>query len=233
MSNTPLFLQIKAGPLAEFRAAHCIGNAENWQAPHRRNIRCLRANSHRTEITSWKHGAINHRRSPSPPAFTRHLICGASNLQSAVLLALRLTWGWQLAESGLGTPAPHPANHRCLHRLGRAVPGRSTSTSPDPWNCSAERLLMLGLATRLISIPLVFNFIVAYAAASRDTFKEFFAGQHQKGYDDFINDAAFPMLMLALIMLAFGPGKASIDYLLKRTILRSAKSLRGFATVSF
>jgi putative oxidoreductase len=160
-----------------------------------------------------------------------HLICAAGNLQSAVLLALRLTWGWQLAESGWGH----------LHHIQDTIDAFTGWGVPFPavnvyisgsMELLGGTLLLLGLATRLISIPLVFNFIVAYAAASRDTFKEFFAGQHQKGYDDFINDAAFPLLMLALIMLAFGPGKASVDYLLKRTVFAKREDPRAFAVVS-
>jgi len=151
------------------------------------------------------------------------LICLASHLQSAVLLALRLTWGWQLAESGWGH----------LHNVQKTVDAFKSWGVPFPElnvyiSGSTEllggTLLILGLATRLISIPLVFNFVVAYATASKDTFRELLHGMLRQGYDDFINDAAFPMLMLALIMLAFGPGKASIDYLLQRTAFRRRHS---------
>ena len=45
-------------------------------------------------------------------------------------------------------------------------------------------------------------------------------GGRLDGYDNVINYAAFTMLILALIMLAFGPGKASIDYLLGGTLFR-------------
>jgi putative oxidoreductase len=158
----------------------------------------------------------------SPNIFIRlyeHLICSAGHLQSAVLLALRLTWGWQLAESGYGHLTHIQQTINAFTGWGVPFPTFNVYLSGS-MELTGGCLLILGLATRLISIPLVFNFIVAYASASRDTFKEFFAGQHQKGYDDFINDAAFPMLMLALIMLAFGPGKASVDYLLQRTVFR-------------
>ena len=82
-------------------------------------------------------------------------------------------------------------------------------------------LLFFGLATRLISIPLVFNFIVAYATASRATLVQLISGSKRlDAYDNFINDTAFPMLITALTMLAFGPGKVSIDHLIRRFILR-------------
>jgi uncharacterized membrane protein YphA (DoxX/SURF4 family) len=37
-------------------------------------------------------------------------------------------------------------------------------------------------------------------------------------FDAVINDSAFPMLVLALTMLAFGPGRASLDHLLSRRL---------------
>jgi putative oxidoreductase len=145
------------------------------------------------------------------------LICAGSHLQSAVLLALRLTWGWQLFESGHGHLTHIQNTIDAFKGWGVPFPTFNVYLSGS-MELIGGLLLIFGLATRLISIPLVFNFLVAYLSASRDTFKEIFSGQLQKGYDDFINDAAFPMLMLALLMLAFGPGKASIDYLLKQTI---------------
>jgi putative oxidoreductase len=82
-------------------------------------------------------------------------------------------------------------------------------------------LIALGLATRLVSIPLIFNFIVALTTASKSKVHELAYGPDRlKGLDDVTGDAAFPFLMLVLIVLAFGPGKASIDYILQRTIFR-------------
>ena len=156
------------------------------------------------------------------------LICFAGCLKSAVLLALRLTWGWQLLESGYGHLTHIQNTIDAFRGWGVPFPTFNVYLSGS-MELTGGLLLILGLATRVISIPLVFNFIVAYLSASRDTFKEIFSGQLQKGYDDFINDAAFPMLMLALIMLAFGPGKASIDYLLKRTIF-ARKNAPGLPT---
>jgi putative oxidoreductase len=158
-----------------------------------------------------------------------HLICAASHLQSAVLLVLRLTWGWQLVESGYGHLTHIQQTIDAFKGWGVPFPELNVYISGST-EMLGGTLLIFGLATRAISIPLVFNFIVAYASASRDTFSELFHGMLQKGYDDFINDAAFPFLMLALAMLAFGPGKASIDYLLQRTVFRS-KDVHGFPVI--
>jgi putative oxidoreductase len=156
-----------------------------------------------------------------------HLICGASNLQSAVLLALRLTWGWQLAESGYGHLTHVDKTVQAFIDWGIPFPTANVYLSGS-MELMGGTLLLLGLATRLISIPLIFNFIVAYAVDARDQLKEMFTGKHLDGtwggrldgYDNVINYAAFTLFVLALIMLTFGPGKASIDYLLQRKVFR-------------
>ena len=143
------------------------------------------------------------------------LVGGASHLESAVLLGLRLTWGWQLVESGYGHLTHVQKTVEAFKGWGVPLPELNVYISGGT-ELVGGALLVLGLATRLISIPLVFNFLVAYATASRDTLKQLFLGPDRlDGYDKFINDSAFTMLVLALVMLAFGPGRASLDYLLR------------------
>ena len=77
------------------------------------------------------------------------------------------------------------------------------------------------LGARFISVPLLFNFIVAYLTASRAAVKQVFTGpNHLEGYDAVINDAAFTMIVLSLAMLAFGAGRFSLDYLVSRAMTR-------------
>jgi putative oxidoreductase len=80
---------------------------------------------------------------------------------------------------------------------------------------------MLGLGTRLIAVPLIFNFIVAYATASKGNVHQMLHGPERlTGLEKVLGDDAFPFLMLMILLLAFGPGKASVDYILQRTIFR-------------
>ena len=146
------------------------------------------------------------------------LVGGANHLQSAVLLGLRLTWGWQLVESGYGHLTHVQRTVEAFKGWGVPLPELNVYISGGT-ELAGGALLVLGLATRLISMSLVFNFLVAYATASRDTLKQIFFGPDRlDGYDKFINDSAFTMLVLALVMLAFGAGKASLDYLLRRKL---------------
>ena len=68
-------------------------------------------------------------------------------------------------------------------------------------------LLMLGLGTRLASVPLIVTMLVAYLTAHRE--KAF------KSLGDFTDQPPFPFLMAALVLLAFGAGRWSLDPLLK------------------
>jgi len=143
-----------------------------------------------------------------------------SHFQSGLLLLLRLTWGWQLAAAGYGHLTHIDNTVEAFRGWGVPLPVFSVYVS-GATELIGGALLMLGLAARLISVPLIFNFLVAYATASRKTLVQLFAGPDRlDAYDAFINDSAFTLLVLALITLMFGPGKASLDHLIRQTILR-------------
>jgi putative oxidoreductase len=131
-------------------------------------------------------------------------------LRSPLLLALRLIFGWGLFQTGKGK----------LENIDRFIDFLTHLHIPMPvanayfvasLECVGGLLLMLGLASRLICIPLVINFIVAYLTADLDSVKGFFSDQ-----DAFTNAAPFLYLLTSLIVLAFGPGIFSVDALIRR-----------------
>lgn len=79
--------------------------------------------------------------------------------------------------------------------------------------CVGGILLILGLASRLISIPLIVDMLVAYITADREAFTSFFSDP-----DKFMAAAPFTFLMASLLIMVFGPGSISVDYLIKRFI---------------
>lgn len=138
-------------------------------------------------------------------------------LRSPLLLALRLIFGWGLFQTGKGK----------LENIDRFIDFLTHLHIPMPvanayfvasLECVGGLLLMLGLASRLICIPLVINFIVAYLTADLDAVKGFFKDQ-----DAFTNAAPFLYLLTALIVLAFGPGLFSLDALIARLRGRSPR----------
>jgi putative oxidoreductase len=69
-------------------------------------------------------------------------------------------------------------------------------------------LLILGLASRLIAVPLLINMIVAYITADREAFTSFFSESGK-----FFGADPFPFLLVSLLILIFGPGMFSLDTL--------------------
>jgi len=132
-------------------------------------------------------------------------------LQSPVLLLIRLAWGWQLLESGHGHLTNVAATAKNFVDWGIPFPTFNVYLAGGT-EMIGGALLMIGLAARLISIPLFFNFCVAYLTASRDEVVHLFS----QNPDAFINDAAFPFWVTSLLIFAFGPGKFSLDYLICR-----------------
>jgi putative oxidoreductase len=149
----------------------------------------------------------------------RTLIWCASHLQSFVLLVVRLAWGWELVESGHGHLTHLAATISQFQEWHIPMPTINAYLAGGT-ELVGGSLLMLGLASRLISIPLFFNFCVAYLAASTETVTHFFKQDPSK----FVDDTAFPFLVTSLVILAFGPGKVSIDYLLKRLVFHEPET---------
>jgi len=85
--------------------------------------------------------------------------------------------------------------------------------------CFGGLLLLIGLGSRLVSIPLAFTMIVAYGTAHRDVLMNIF-----KKPDDFLSAAPFPFLFATLIVLTFGPGGFSVDRWLQKRFVTGAKS---------
>ena len=75
--------------------------------------------------------------------------------------------------------------------------------------CFGGLLLLIGLGSRVISLPLMFTMIVAYATAHVDSVKTIF-----KDPDTFVTQAPFLFLLAATMVFVFGPGRLSADHLL-------------------
>lgn len=126
-------------------------------------------------------------------------------LQSPFLLSVRLYWGWQLAESGWGK----------LHNLPKVTEFFTSLNLPAPgamalFIASLEFvggiLLILGLAARLIAIPLVINMIMAYVTADREALFSILSDP-----DKFYAAAPYTFLIASLLIFIFGPGRFSLD----------------------
>jgi len=133
-----------------------------------------------------------------------------SKLQSPVLLILRLYFGWEFFLTGKGklmhldkTAGFFATLHIPMPKLNAALAGST--------ECVGGLLLLLGLGSRIITVPLICTMIVAYLTADSDAVKNIFNKP-----DDFLSAAEFLFLLTSVIVLVFGPGIFSLDAILAR-----------------
>jgi putative oxidoreductase len=141
-------------------------------------------------------------------ALYRLMVRIANSFQSPFLLLIRVYWGWLFLQSGIGKFGHIEKVVSFFTDLGIPAP-----TMNAYFNASLETvggvLLILGLASRLISVPLLINMIVAYITADREAFTSFFSESGK-----FFAADPFPFLLVSLLILIFGPGKFSVDTLI-------------------
>lgn len=157
--------------------------------------------------------------SPGQPCSTcifqrgyRLLIKAASCLQSPVLLAVRLYWGWQFFGTGKGKLMNHEKVTEYFQSLHIPFPGFNVYLAGGT-ECFGGLLLLIGLGSRLISLPLIFVTIIAYLTAEFDSVKSIFSDP-----DKFVTATPFLFMLASIIVLVFGPGKFSVDWLIERKL---------------
>lgn len=132
----------------------------------------------------------------------------ASFLQSPLLLAIRLYWGWQFAQTGWGKLTHLDRTTGFFESLNIPMP-KVNAIMAGATECGCGVLLALGLFARPASVPLIGVMAVAYWTADRDALNAIATDP-----DKFVTAAPFLFLLASLIVLAFGPGRLSLDALL-------------------
>src|SRR5271169_4549411 len=131
-------------------------------------------------------------------------------LQSPLLLFVRLYWGWQFMQDGWGKLHNLPKVIEYFGSLGLPAPG-PTAYFVSILELVGGLLLALGLGSRLIALLLTGNMTVAYITGDREALLSIFSDP-----DKFAAAAPFTYLMASLLILIFGPGRFSLDYLVAR-----------------
>jgi putative oxidoreductase len=135
--------------------------------------------------------------------------------QSIFLLLVRLYWGWGFFQTGKGKLSNIAQPTQFFESLGIPFP-HAQAILCGVTECLGGLLLLLGLLSRLISIPLTILLIVAYLTADIALVKNIFSDP-----DKFLAADEFLFLYTVLIVLLFGPGKFSVDWLIARRKDRS------------
>lgn len=133
------------------------------------------------------------------------LVQGASHLQSPFLFVIRAYWGFSFCQTGWGKLRHlSDVTEYFGHELHIPFPAFNALLA-SVTEFFGGLLLILGLASRLISLPLTFLLCVAYLTADPDALHD---------ADKFVKATEFPFLFTVLVVLTCGPGVFSIDYLL-------------------
>ncbi len=135
----------------------------------------------------------------------------AACLQSPLLLVIRLYWGLSFVLTGWGKLTHLDKTTEFFASLNLPAP-KLNAVMAGSTECLGGALLAAGLFARPAAVPLIFCMSVAYATADREALQAVYSDP-----DKFVTAAPFLFLLASLLVLAFGPGKLSLD------ALRSAK----------
>jgi len=144
----------------------------------------------------------------------------ANSLQSPVLLLVRIDWGYQFWESGWAHLNSMPDFIKFLDGLGVPLPSLNAHFVAA-LEAGGGILLVLGLGTRILAVLLAGDMLVAFVTADSEALKTLFTSDHDK----FFNAAPHTFLFVCLILLAFGPGKISLDHLIASRLKKQPQPL--------
>src|SRR5271169_2710250 len=136
-------------------------------------------------------------------------------LRHPFLLFVRLYWGIQLMQSGWGKLHNLDKVTEFFTSLNLPMPA-FTATAISSLEFFGGLLLAIGLFSRLISLVLTINMLMAYITADKEALHSIFSDP-----DKFTAAAPYVFLMAALIVFIFGPGFFSIDALAKKFLWKS------------
>jgi putative oxidoreductase len=133
-----------------------------------------------------------------------------NKLQSPLLLAIRLYWGWQFAQDGWGK----------LTHLSRVTEFFTTLNLPMPHETAllvslvefaGGILFAAGIGSRLVSLILLVNMTMAYLSVPDDrvNFSHILSNP-----SDFYNATPYTYWFAALLILILGPGLYAVDTLI-------------------
>lgn len=133
-----------------------------------------------------------------------------NSLQSPLLLAIRLYWGWQFAQDGWGKLTHLDRVTEFFTSLNLPHPG-ATAMLVSLVELVGGVLLAAGLASRLVSLVLFVNMTMAYLSVPDDrvNFSHILSNP-----SDFYNATPYTYWFAALLILILGPGLFALDTLI-------------------
>lgn len=139
--------------------------------------------------------------------------------QSIFILILRLYWGWQFFQAGLGKLSHIQKPIQFFTDLGIPLP-TFNAYLVGSIEMIGGLLLLVGFFARLVSIPLIVVLLTAlFTAHAEATFNLF------RDPDTFFEQAPFLFLYASWVVLLFGPGQFSLDHLFHNFFLSKKEKI--------
>lgn len=147
---------------------------------------------------------------PAIRIFYQGLVDFSSAFQSLLLLSMRVFWGYRLLQVGFNKWLSISSTATYFAKLGIPLPlFNAYFVSLLEMSCGC--LLIIGLASRLASLPIMAIMSVAYMTAHQKALKGLWEDP-----TTFITQEPFTFLIVCMIIFSFGPGRIALDYLLQR-----------------
>jgi putative oxidoreductase len=141
-----------------------------------------------------------------------------NSLQSPLLLAIRIYWGWQFAQDGWGKLTHLARVSEFFTGLGLPAPG-TTALLVASVEFAGGILFAVGIASRLVSLALFVNMTMAYLSVPDDRTNFFHILSKP---EDFYGASPYTYWFAALLILILGPGVFAADTLLRRRFWSTA-----------
>jgi putative oxidoreductase len=139
----------------------------------------------------------------------RHYECLLNGAQSGVLLLVRLVWGGMFIQTGWGKWQDIPRVTGFFTDIGIPFPMLNAYVVATT-ELVGGILLVLGLFSRFITVPLLVSMVVAYLTTEQEALHAAAGGD----LDPFLTAAPFLFLFASLLILVFGAGRVSADHYL-------------------
>ena|SRR3990167_10405825 len=147
------------------------------------------------------------------------IITGGGNLQSLFLLWMRMTWGHQFMMTGYKKLIEAENTTQFFSNLNIPAPHFSTYLVGYT-ELIGGILLFTGLASRLIAVPLSIIMLVALGTYHYPNLAHF---RIFTDPSSLVHEAPYPFLITCILVLAFGPGRISLDAWIKRWVEKQPK----------
>src|SRR5262245_59017564 len=148
-------------------------------------------------------------------------IWALDHLKHLFLLILRLYFGWGFTSAGLGKLLNVETHTGFFQDWGIPLPTLNVYLAGTTETVCGF-LLLIGAASRLITIPLIGTMFVAYLTAHTEQLYALWGNTSL-----FFKAPPFPYLFTCLVVLFFGPGLFSVDGILHRLLERRKPRSQG------